>query len=170
MAGSLLVAVQGSVLRVNSSEEKSVLPWKAHGKPGWLSLGGWLVHIQPLALNWTQKERSRVHTPGQALKHRVIQYNQRTEGCWVDKSHAFLIEIWVRLCGGAEEQVLIKGNCISGGAETYKVKGAFGSQQDHQIKAEGAGSRQGGGSFQREATLPLLGHLAMSGVTFGCHN
>lgn len=56
---------------------------------------------------------------------------------------------------GAEEQVIIRGNCISGGAETYKVKGAFGSQQDHLTKAEGAGSRRGGGSFQRGDIAPL---------------
>lgn len=56
----------------------------------------------------------------------------------------------------AEEQVIIRGNCISGGAETYKVKGAFGSQQeDYLTKAEGAGSRRGGSSFQRGDIAPL---------------
>lgn len=89
MAGSLPVAVEGSVLRVNSSEECPPMesPWRAHGKPGWLGLDGWLVHIQPLALNWTQKERSRLHTPGQAGYSTIqtheshpIQMPQRTEG------------------------------------------------------------------------------------------
>ena len=120
MAGSLPVAAQGSVLTVNNSEEKRALSRKAHGKTGWLCLG---LTSTIWALKRAQERVPGPHAwAGRALflyhsKHmsHPVQIPQRTEGCWAEKSHAFLVDIWVRLCG---RQVIVRGNCLRGGTET----------------------------------------------------